>query len=1419
MPLLDEIEFKVYRSHIKIPLIFFVPAILLASMYVLLYLYMNSNTFLRTLEAQLHAGFGGHFEVGRLVVEPSLVKVHVYDGRLLTPERETVIEVEQVQASVSPLLVLGRRIEFEKGEARGALVRIEFDENGDLNILKSLGLHDRERDRDDSERASVSVGFSDVRIVDSRFEFVDSRFSFTIPDVNIERGSIFIEPATILMTVDSLDVDHVDFAFRPELFTFEESYGPWEFSLRDFKLLNWRWANEGFAVEHLSGDVEGFGLEVAGRMAFPTGEGKAQMLYEARGKLSAPYWSPLLQYFTRGNVHFDIPELEVAVEGTLETIAGELQVHASIVEAGRVFFHDLRANLSLQDRFLVLRQGEASFHGGHIELPFAYFNLLETRYGATANVDGVNPASVLRDLEIDFPWLEGEVTGSMAMIGEFPRNPSHLGDSPYTLMHYASARYADVVMTSPVRWKRYNRELLPMSEATLKEGSTVWANMDLAVIPRAEIQVGPDLITLENYRLHYPTMMLQEYPKGTPTTLHARIEDVAAYAPYYGADGLRGGLNLTAHATGFLGAPSLRMKAKMSTPAWEFETRTVTLDDLIVDLSLDRKGELEITEALMRSPVGNASIAGTLGLLQPLRPGEAYHEREDLYIGQRRQAMDLRIVADSIDLLPFGKIFAPELELMGTLDGEADLGGSVQSPEGSFGARLRKGSIQGQHLVAADVTGTFDHDALRLDWFRVDADRAGQLEGKGHLGWKGALGFEVEGKDMDLDYVQMLTTMPMAPSGTGDFHARGGGTVNAPELSGGARVRGLALGGRHVGDVAAVADTVDQTIHLAGSVLPHFTVSLEIPLAEQESYYARVGMEGLNVMQAFPELRTMDVFDDIRATGMVELFMDRDFGSYQALAYLTEVSVDTLGQTIRNRGPIIAGVSNGEILQIQQATLGTAGRFVSLQGGMVFDPALIDLRIEGDLDLGILNSLRTGFPEFFPDFFLESHGYVMVDTTIRGTPDTLIADGQMSFGNSEFHFRQLPEPLVITSGQVLFDRDGIEIPTNRPITANALGGIARLAGDIGFEDNRPRTLDLSLWSHNMSYRITDLANFSFDTNLRLTASDIDRYETYLVSGDMNILDGLYYQEIQLVEKQLAGRVMGAFNRRTERYEASLVDLVPALNDIRWDLAIRARDGFRLRNQVDRLEMDLELRVDIVLRDTLPDPRITGNVDVIDGSVSFQGEKFEVRSGSVRFESDPGNPHVDIIAGADIRNTCRESDFADELSSAMTLSSNIDSGRQQYYHIVLNVRGYLDNLDIHFESSPYADQRDILSMLLTGCTVDQLTASSASRPTLEIALGPLLGRLEREIQDVVKVEEFTIMPGVERTQVRIGDTLTRRLSWRFQLDTGFAEATGGQHYQLEYKLSDKWSAELSERSRSETNSFLIDLKLKYRLPLD
>jgi autotransporter translocation and assembly factor TamB len=354
--------------------------------------------------------------------------------------------------------------------------------------------------------------------------------------------------------------------------------------------------------------------------------------------------------------------------------------------------------------------------------------------------------------------------------------------------------------------------------------------------------------------------------------------------------------------------------------------------------------------------------------------------------------------------------------------------------------------------------------------------------------------------------------------------------------------------------------------------------------------------------------------------------------------------------------------------------------------------------------------------------------------------------------------------------------------------------------------------------------VPEVASVTFDTNLNFNASDLLDIKTWKVGGQVEFLDGLFYQDISVFEKELTGRVLGAFNRRTEVFEASIFDTLPELKQIGLNVTVKARDGFKLRNRIERFDLDMEFRFQLLLYNTLSDLRVAGDIEVVDGAIIFQGKRFNVRTGLVRFKGQPDNPYIDVVAGADIRNICKDSVEAQELTPPIALTTNTNDDTQDIYHIVLNVRGELDKLSLLYESIPYVDQRDVISLILTGCTVDLLTASSASQPTLETILGPLIGRLEREIQDVVKVEEFSIVPGVERTQVRISDSLTRRLSWRLQLDTQYNDASG-QYSQLEYKLTDRLALQLSEGTTTDQNQtnantrLTIDLKLKYRIDLD
>jgi hypothetical protein len=1422
--LTDEIDFKVFRSHVKIPLIFLVPAAFVVTLYVAVYLYANSGWFLERLTSTLHAQLGGQFQVRELVVDPTLTNLRLYGVEMQTPEHQPVVDAEEVIVSIRPLVLLARRLSVDEAIVRGAHVRIAFDEDGKLGLLEALGVggEEPEQDDDSDSKRRFAIEFTDIKVEDSKFSFSDPDFRFHAPSVDIPKASIAIEPETLLMSVDRFDVPEIDFVFSNELLRFPEEAGDWTFKIENAKLRKWRWANDGFNVESVSVETQGVHLEAQGQMAFPGGEGpdSPTMTYDASASLSAQYWSPLAQYFLDEAVHFEVPELRIAAKGSLDEIDGAAKLYASRLETAGLHFQDVRATIALADQWLDIGEASANIHGGTVEIPQAFFNIFSIQYGAQGRFEGVNPRSLLNDFGVDLDFIDGRASGGFELVGGvpmFPDEPSPL--DPYKLRDFAHTRFADVTVTEEWKLERNNQLLAPASTLVLQKGASTWVNMDRVVIPRARVRLDEDTVHVDDFRFDYQDSIFEKGPDGQPIQITAYLADLGPWTSLYGIEGVQGPVVAQVSAAGPLASPELMVDLRNRQAPIRVPGTDVQAEDLRLRFGLNR-GRLSIHDASVETRLGNASLSGWIDLLLAEPP--AGGSGESAFALRRIQPAQLEFSAQKIDVGAIAALAGIGVPVKGVLTASGKLGGTLQDPDATFEADIKRGQVLNQSVPMIRLKAGMRDERVVVDALEIDAAGAGKVAASGHYGFDGGYGFELDANDISLSQVAPLQLLPSAaqPRGRARVRLHGEGSLDEPSVGGDLQLYEFNVGERKLGDLALVVNTVDDTIYIAGAALPLATLRVELPMDADSPYYLRLGMEELDLSDAISELADSPVVSQALATGMVEVFIEKDFSRYQLLSYLTKLEILSLGRTIKNRGPLVFGLNNGEVFQVQQATIGTGDRYVSVEGALVTDPLLLDVKLDGQIDLSMLNTLRRALPDVFPAAFIESSGALEVEASFRGAPDELIADGRVGFQSAEVALRGLSDPVRVDSGEVRLERDRVFVSEEKPLSGSALGGVFNLAGELLFEGRQPKGLDVRAWSHNMNYRVPNTANLTFDTDIRLEASDIMRPETWLVGGRVDVIDGNFYRDISLFEQEVTGRVLGAFNRRTARYEASIFDQMPALEDIRFDLSVRARDGFAIRNQIDRLGLDLELRVDVRLQDTLAEPYVTGDVEVVDGLVSFQGEEFRVRSGTVRFSGEPANPWIDVSAGADIRNRCREGQLAEEFQTDMTLSGDLSDNEEQYYHVMLNLQGYADNLDIQFESNPYADQRDILSLLLTGCTVDQLTASSASGPTLEIALGPLLGRIEKEIQDVVKVSEFTIMPGVERTQVRIGDRLTRRLSWNFQLDTGMSETAGGQRSQLEYKLSDRWSAELSgERNQTETNNFLLDLKLKYRLPLE
>jgi translocation and assembly module TamB len=136
-----------------------------------------------------------------------------------------------------------------------------------------------------------------------------------------------------------------------------------------------------------------------------------------------------------------------------------------------------------------------------------------------------------------------------------------------------------------------------------------------------------------------------------------------------------------------------------------------------------------------------------------------------------------------------------------------------------------------------------------------------------------------------------------------------------------------------------------------------------------------------------------------------------------------------------------------------------------------------------------------------------------------------------------------------------------------------------------------------------------------------------------------------------------------------------------------------------RNQlaVTGLGLDSEWRGKLHLGGTIDNPAINGRVDLVRGGYEFAGRRFDLDRGAIRFLGEtPPDPLLDITAKANLNG----------VSATITVSG---TGQKP---------------EIHFSSIPALPEDELLSRLLFGTSITNLSAPEALQ--LAAAVGSLRG---------------------------------------------------------------------------------------------
>jgi translocation and assembly module TamB len=194
---------------------------------------------------------------------------------------------------------------------------------------------------------------------------------------------------------------------------------------------------------------------------------------------------------------------------------------------------------------------------------------------------------------------------------------------------------------------------------------------------------------------------------------------------------------------------------------------------------------------------------------------------------------------------------------------------------------------------------------------------------------------------------------------------------------------------------------------------------------------------------------------------------------------------------------------------------------------------------------------------------------------------------------------------------------------------------------------------------------------------------------------------------------------------------------------------------------------LTIKPDLSIHGTVNHPLISGRAEVDSGTIYFRRNEFHVKKGVLDFINPYKiEPTVDIQGDVKIRE----------------------------WTVFLNVSGTLDNLKFNLSSDPSESEQDILSLLITGKTTQELISGQggSSLSPKQMLADVLAENAQKDIKnatglDVVALEYNGAKNAGESDEVKVtvGKELSKRVTVKYGVQTKSAKVI--QKVITEYKL--------------------------------
>lgn len=237
------------------------------------------------------------------------------------------------------------------------------------------------------------------------------------------------------------------------------------------------------------------------------------------------------------------------------------------------------------------------------------------------------------------------------------------------------------------------------------------------------------------------------------------------------------------------------------------------------------------------------------------------------------------------------------------------------------------------------------------------------------------------------------------------------------------------------------------------------------------------------------------------------------------------------------------------------------------------------------------------------------------------------------------------------------------------------GGKLTVGGDVGFANLKAPTLNLAITANNVLAARDDNLTARVNANVKISGP----LAAATVAGSIGLTKSRYLKEIDIVPIGLPGKPPPSTPAPAESQPSISVTSAP-VKDWKFDLAIKTDDPFLVRGNLANGQAVVDLR----LRGTGLKPLLDGNVQVQNLVATLPFSRLTIENGNISFTPDqPLNPVIDLTGMSTIRA----------------------------YLVSVYITGRAHDPKIVFSSEPPLAQEQIVSLLATGSTTDELTGNS------------------------------------------------------------------------------------------------------------